>query len=94
MITAIVAYGARESATVNLIFKGTNILLIIIILCLSFPHADKHNWSDFFHYGDTGIFAAAATVFFAYNGARTARHTRALMLSSASTSCSAAVLGS
>jgi hypothetical protein len=70
LITAIVAYGARESATINLIFKGANICLIVLILCLSYPHANKQNWADFWHFGDVGIFAAASTVFFAYNGAR------------------------
>jgi len=74
LITAIVAYGARESATINLIFKGANICLIVLILCLSYPHANKQNWSDFWHFGDVGIFAAASTVFFAYNGARARLH--------------------
>ena len=63
------AYGTRESATFNFIFKGANIVLIIIILCLSFPHANKQNWADFWHFGDAGVFGAAAVVFFAYNGA-------------------------
>lgn len=63
------AYGTRESATFNFIFKGANIILIVIILCLSFPHANKQNWADFWHFGDAGVFGAAAVVFFAYNGA-------------------------
>ncbi|KAK9823007.1 hypothetical protein WJX81_005796 [Elliptochloris bilobata] len=67
-ITAIVAYGTKESATFNFIFKGTNILLIVLILCLSFPHANKQNWADFWHFGDAGVFGAAAVVVFAYNG--------------------------
>ena len=68
-ITCLVAYGTRESATFNFIFKGANIILIVIILCLSFPHANKQNWADFWHFGDAGVFGAAAVVFFAYNGA-------------------------
>ena len=60
----------RNQQRQNFIFKGTNILLIILILCFSFPHANKANWADFWHYGDAGVFGAAAIVFFAYNGAR------------------------
>jgi len=68
-ITAVVAYGTRESASFNFVVKGSDILLIILILCLSFPHANKHNWDDFWHFGDQGVFSAAGIVFFAYSGA-------------------------
>ena len=68
-ITAVVAYGTRESASFNFVVKGSDILLIILILCLSFPHANKHNWDDFWHFGDEGVFSAAGIVFFAYSGA-------------------------
>lgn len=77
-ITAVVAYGTRESATFNFVAKGSDVLLIVLILCLSFPHANRVNWEDFWHFGSDGVFSAAATVFFAYSGA--ARHLRPVAL--------------
>ncbi|CAK0780523.1 hypothetical protein CVIRNUC_005081 [Coccomyxa viridis] len=68
VVTALVAYGTKESASFNLVFKGTTIILIIVVLCLSYPHAHRSNLEDFFPKHDSGVFAGAAVVFFAYNG--------------------------
>ena len=44
------------------VFKGATITLIILVLCLSYPHAHKSNLHDFFPYHDSGVFAGAAVV--------------------------------
>ena len=49
---------------VSAVFKGTTITLIILVLCLSYPHAHKSNLHDFFPYHDSGVFAGAAVVRF------------------------------
>lgn len=47
------------------VFKGSNIVLIILVLCLAYPHANTTNIHNFFPFGDHGVFAGAALVFFA-----------------------------
>ena len=44
------------------VFKGCTITLIILVLCLSYPHARKSNLENFFPYHDSGVFAGAAVV--------------------------------
>ena len=44
------------------VFKGTTICLIILVLCLSYPHAHRSNLQDFFPYHDHGVFTGAAVV--------------------------------
>ena len=44
------------------VFKGTTIILIIVVLCLSYPHAHRSNLEDFFPKHDSGVFAGAAVV--------------------------------
>lgn len=48
--------------SVSAVFKGTTITLIILVLCLSYPHAHKSNLENFFPYHDSGVFAGAAVV--------------------------------
>ena len=49
-------------SSVSAVFKGTTITLIILVLCLSYPHAHKSNLENFFPYHDSGVFAGAAVV--------------------------------
>lgn len=45
------------------VFKGTNILLIVVILCLAYPHANPQNITDFFPYKDHGVFAGVRLLY-------------------------------
>ncbi len=54
--------GTYRGPLVCAVFKGTTITLIILVLCLSYPHAHKSNLHDFFPYHDSGVFAGAAVV--------------------------------
>ena len=49
---------------------GKACLFVLIALCLgfSFPHANTHNWDDFFPFGAHGVFAGASVIYFSYGG--------------------------
>jgi amino acid transporter len=55
-------------SSVAAVAKGTNIALIILVLLTAFPHGDIRNWDNFLPFGQRGIFAGAATIYFAYGG--------------------------
>lgn len=46
------------------VFKGSNILLIIVILGLAYPHANTQNIANFFPYADHGVFAGVSFFFY------------------------------
>lgn len=48
------------------VVKVTNLVIIILVLAFTFPHADRHNWDEFFPFGAHGVFQGSALIFFAY----------------------------
>ena len=46
--------------------KITNLVIIILVLAFTFPHADRQNWDNFFPFGAHGVFDGAVLIFFAY----------------------------
>lgn len=49
---------------------GKVCLFLLIALCLgfSYPHANTHNWDNFFPFGAHGVFAGASVIYFSYGG--------------------------
>ena len=77
-VAAALAFGIRESATVNLILVVIKVLALIAFIALALPAFDAGNFEPFapFGYGSTvqddgvkrGVMAAAAIIFFAFYG--------------------------
>lgn len=65
-----VATGAKLSVTLNSIFTVINLVVIFIIICAGLSLAQLSNWTDkgFLEKGWHGVFAGAATCFYAYIG--------------------------
>jgi APA family basic amino acid/polyamine antiporter len=68
IITALLCYGMRESASVNNIIVGIKILIILLFIVLGSTHINISNYKPFNPYGWKGIFAGTATIFFSYIG--------------------------
>lgn len=68
----ILAVGVKTSAYINNGLTILNLLVICLVICLGFYHADLNNWSDKYHgfmpSGGYGVFAGAATCFYAFVG--------------------------
>jgi APA family basic amino acid/polyamine antiporter len=68
VITALLSFGARESARVNNIIVGIKIVIILLFIGLGITHINVENYKPFNPYGWKGIFAGTATIFFSYIG--------------------------
>jgi APA family basic amino acid/polyamine antiporter len=77
-VAAALAFGMRESATVNLILVVIKVLALVAFIALALPAFDSANFQPFAPYGygsvvgddgvKRGIMAAAAIIFFAFYG--------------------------
>jgi APA family basic amino acid/polyamine antiporter len=77
-VAAALAFGMRESATVNLILVVIKVLALVAFIALAVPAFDTGNFEPFapYGYGSTvgedgvkrGVMAAAAIIFFAFYG--------------------------
>jgi len=72
LITALLAIGIRESASVNagIVAIKVGVVLFVIFVGLRYVNSDNwgHDWSSFAPYGLGGIWEGAAYIFFAYIG--------------------------
>ncbi|XP_055538374.1 cationic amino acid transporter 2-like [Wyeomyia smithii] len=82
-ITALLAYGVKESTILNNVFTGVNLLVIAVVLISVGTKADPINWNikpedipsdihagvgGFLPYGIAGVMAGAAKCFYGYVG--------------------------
>jgi APA family basic amino acid/polyamine antiporter len=67
-ITALVAYGVRESARINNLMVAIKIGVVLLFIAVGLWHVEPANWRPFAPFGAVGVFNAAALVFFAFIG--------------------------
>ena len=68
VITAVLVWGIRESATFNLGMVVVKLIVLGFFLTVSLKHVQPANWHPFIPNGFGGVAAGAAIVFFAYIG--------------------------
>ncbi|KAK2142643.1 hypothetical protein LSH36_930g00007 [Paralvinella palmiformis] len=69
VVMMFVSVGAKISINFNTFFTAINVLVILLIISVGFSLGKGRNWSnDFVPYGYPGVFAGAATCFYAYIG--------------------------
>ena len=67
-ITWIVSYGVKESARLNNVMVAIKIGVVLLFIAVGVWHVKPTNWEPFAPFGMTGVFNAAALVFFAFIG--------------------------
>ncbi|MEM5430918.1 amino acid permease [Cupriavidus oxalaticus] len=67
-ITWVVSYGVRESTRVNNLMVAVKIGVVLLFIAVGVWHVQPANWEPFAPFGFSGIFNAAALVFFAFIG--------------------------
>ncbi|BDB22895.1 amino acid permease [Cupriavidus sp. P-10] len=67
-ITWVVSYGVRESTRINNLMVAVKIGVVLLFIAVGVWHVQPANWEPFAPFGFTGIFNAAALVFFAFIG--------------------------
>ncbi|WP_454734643.1 amino acid permease [Cupriavidus necator] len=67
-ITWVVSYGVRESTRVNNLMVAVKIGVVLLFIAVGVWHVQPANWQPFAPFGFSGIFNAAALVFFAFIG--------------------------
>ncbi|KAK6177452.1 hypothetical protein SNE40_015548 [Patella caerulea] len=83
LLTALLAFGVRESAKFNNIFTAVNLLVVLYVVICGLFKVDTKNWSldpadmpsgveggngGFFPFGFSGMMSGAATCFYAFVG--------------------------
>ncbi|CAG2147824.1 amino acid permease [Cupriavidus numazuensis] len=67
-ITWVVSYGVKESARLNNVMVAIKISVVVLFIAVGVWHVKPANWQPFAPFGMTGVFNAAALVFFAFIG--------------------------
>ena len=67
-VTALLVVGTRESATVNAVLVAIKVTALSAFIWLTLPVINDANFHPFLPLGQTGVVAAAASIFFAYVG--------------------------
>jgi len=65
ILSALVAFGVKESARFNNVFTFVNMLVIAFVVIAGGAHTDVSNWATFFPMGVSGTIAGASTCFYA-----------------------------
>lgn len=68
LITSVVAYGVKESTRLNNVMVAIKISVVLLFIAVGIWHVQPANWEPFAPFGATGVFNAAALVFFAFIG--------------------------
>src|SRR5213078_3698906 len=66
--TWLLVLGTTESARVNAVLVLVKIAALTLFIALTFPVLHAENFTPFAPTGATGVFGAAASIFFAYVG--------------------------
>lgn len=67
-ITWVVSHGVRESARINNLMVIIKISVVLLFIAVGVWHVKPTNWQPFAPFGASGVFNAAALVFFAFIG--------------------------
>lgn len=67
VLTAVLAYGIRETVRVAVVLTLVEVAGLAIIIAIGLPHLGSVNYWEM-PQGSSGLFAAAALIFFAYQG--------------------------
>ena len=68
LVTALLAYGAKESARFNASVTAVSLLVIFFVITLGGLSVEKENWTPFAPGGVEGVLAGASVVFFSFVG--------------------------
>lgn len=68
IITAVLSLGVRESARFNNIMVAIKVAVVVLFIVVGARHVQPANWQPFMPFGMSGVFGAAALVFFAFIG--------------------------
>jgi APA family basic amino acid/polyamine antiporter len=68
VLTALLSFGVRESARLNNVMVGLKIGVVLLFILVGVRHVQPVNWHPFTPFGYSGVFSAAALVFFAFIG--------------------------
>ncbi|MCQ4380145.1 amino acid permease, partial [Clostridioides difficile] len=63
-----VSRGMRESARINNVMGGLKVGVVLLFIVVGARHVQPVNWHPFTPFGYSGVFSAAALVFFAFIG--------------------------
>jgi APA family basic amino acid/polyamine antiporter len=67
-LTALLSLGVRESARLNNVMVGLKVCVVLLFILAGARHVHPANWHPFTPFGYSGVFSAAALVFFAFIG--------------------------
>jgi APA family basic amino acid/polyamine antiporter len=67
-ITALLSRGARESARLNNVMVAVKVSIVLLVIVVGAAYVKPENWHPFMPMGWSGVFGAAALVFFAFIG--------------------------
>jgi APA family basic amino acid/polyamine antiporter len=68
LITWVLSHGVRESARINNLMVAIKISVVLLFIAVGVWHVKPANWTPFMPFGTSGMFNAAALVFFAFIG--------------------------
>jgi APA family basic amino acid/polyamine antiporter len=68
LVTAVLSFGVRESARVNNVMVAIKVTVVLLFIFVGVRHVQPSNWHPFMPFGMSGVFGAAAIVFFAFIG--------------------------
>jgi APA family basic amino acid/polyamine antiporter len=68
VLTTMLSFGVRESARANNIMVVIKVGVVLLFILVGARHVQPDNWQPFMPYGTSGVFTAAALVFFAFIG--------------------------
>ncbi len=68
VVTVLLVFGTSKSAKVNAVLVSIKVLALVMFIAVALPAAKDTNFEPFLPGGFPGVYAAAASIFFAYVG--------------------------